>query len=399
MVGQSARRIAVLAGLSVVFACPAWAQSRDIADQPGIVPTYVDPEKPADMAFDVMRHDFGTISDDAKVEYVFKFKNAGLGALRISNTKGSCSCTVPAPSKREFAPGETGEIRVIFDPKGKAGDQNQVVTVNTNDAETPVISLQIHAMVVPQVMVTPRVGHFGEVAKDHTAEIELTVIGRNPEFEVVGFELSDPDLFEVTLGETIDSELAPTAQSLASEGVVVEATEPEPVRECKIKVLMKPGQDVGLIRNKTIVIMTNDEKHPSMTVELMAQHAGDIMITPKRITLGSIPGGGEFHREVTIRSLSGKPFKVLGIEHTAVAADAVDYSFTPVDPKNPVAYKLMIDGVMPADARVLRGRFVLTTDVDREEKLYLHYYGQRRPDARSSSTGGTNGAGTSAGGR
>ncbi len=398
MFGQSARRIALLAGVSLAFVCPAGAQSRDIADEPAIVPTYINPEKPADMSFPVMLHNFGTISDNEEVEYVFKFENTGSGILRISGTKGSCSCTVPAPSKREFLPGETGEIRVIFDPKGKIGEQHQVITVNTNDAETPVISLQIQAMVVPQVMVTPRVGHFGEVAKDHVAEIELTVIGRNPDFEVVGFELSDPDLFEVTIGETFDSTIEPTDPSLTSEGVVVESTEPEPVRECRIKITMKPGQDIGLIRNKTIVIMTNDEKSPSMTVELMAQHAGDIMMTPKRITLGSIPGGGEFHREVTIRSLSGKPFKVLDIDHTAVAADAVDYSFAPIDPDNPVAYKLIIDGVMPAEARVLRGRFILTTDVEREEKLYLHYYGQRRPEPRSSSTG-TGGAGTSADGR
>ena len=384
MSGLSARRIAILAGLSVAVAVPAWAQSRDLADDPGIVPTYINPEEPADMTFPVMTHDFGIIADDAKAEYVFKFENTGKGVLRIASTKGSCSCTVPAPSKREFAPGESGEIRVIFDPKGKAGAQHQTITVNTNDAETPVISLQISAMVVPQVMVTPRVGHFGEVAKDHVAEIELTVIGRKSDFEVTGIELSDPELFEATFSETYESELSPDSETLASEGIETEAREPEAVRECKIKVRMKPGQDIGLIRNKTIVITTNDEKNPSMTVELMAQHAGDILLTPKRITLGAIPAGGEFHREVTLRSLSGKPFKVLGIEHTAVAADAVEYSFTPLDPNNPVAYKLVIDGVMPEDARVLRGRFVLTTDVEREEQLYLHYYGQQRPSAQTS---------------
>lgn len=384
MFGPSARRIALLAGLSVALASPAIAQSRDLADDPGIVPTYINPEEPADMSFPVMSHDFGTISDDAKAEYTFKFTNTGKGVLRIASTKGSCSCTVPAPSKREFAPGESGELRVIFDPKGKAGDQHQTVTVNTNDAETPVISLQISAMVVPQVMVTPRVGHFGEVAKDDVAEIELTVIGRKSDFAVTGVELSDPELFEAKFSETYEAELAHDSEALLAEGVETEAREPEMVRECKIKITMKPGQDIGLIRNKTIVIMTNDEKNPSMTVELMAQHAGDILLTPKRITLGSIPAGGEFHREVTIRSLSGKPFKVLGIEHTAVAADAVEYSFTPIDPANPVAYKLVIDGEMPADARVLRGRFVLTTDVEREEQLYLHYYGQQRPSAQTS---------------
>lgn len=396
MFGQSARRLALISGLSVAMAGAAWGQSRDAADQPGIVPIYIDPEKPADMVFTDLAHDFGRISDEEKVEYVFKFVNKGKGDLHISSTKGSCSCTVPAPSKRDFAPGESGEIRVIFDPKGKSGDQMQSVTINTNDAETPLMSLNIRAVVVPQISVSPRVGHFGEVPKDQVAEIELTVIGRKPGFEVVGVELSDTERFEAEFSETVDAILPPEGAEQLDERVKSESLEGEQVRECKIRVVMQPGQSIGLIRNKTLIIHTNDEKHPNMTVELMAQHAGDIQMTPKRITLGALPAGADFHREVTIRSISGKPFNILGIDHTAVAADAVDYSFTPIDPTNPVAYKLVIDGVMPEDTRVLRGRFVFATDVEREEKLYLHYYGQQRPSAGTNTSGG---APASAGGR
>ncbi|MBK7404204.1 MAG: hypothetical protein IPJ41_06115 [Phycisphaerales bacterium] len=144
---------------------------------------------------------------------------------------------------------------------------------------------------------------------------------------------------------------------------------------------MKSGQPVGLIRNKTLTLKTNDEKNPTVMVELMAQHNGDIDMVPRRISLGALTAGQEFHQEVTLKSLSGKTFKVLGIDHQAVDANAVEYSFAPVDPNNPTAYKLVIDGKMPEDARVLRGRFVISTDMDREEQLYLQYYGQLRPTA------------------
>jgi hypothetical protein len=385
----NARCIALVAGLSLALTGAATAQTRDLADAPDRVPTLVDPDKPADMVFSAQSHDFGIISDDAPVEHVFRFRNEGLGTLRISSTKGSCACTVPAPSKRAFQPGEEGEIRVIYDPSGKMGEQTQIVTINTNDAETPVISLQVKAMVVPQVMVQPRIGHFGEVPKDQPAEVEIRVIGRAMGFEVTGVELSDTEFFRAEVGETVEVRLEPeeNAELLQMNAEQAESESPEKaaetVRECVIKVHMMPGHDIGLVRNKFLTVKTNDEKRPEIRVELMAQHAGDIMMTPRRVQLGSLPGGAAFQREVTFRSLSGRPFRVLGIEHSAVAADAVDYSFAPVDPDNPVAYRLTIDGEMPADARVLRGRFIIQTDVEREEQLYLHYYGQLRPEART----------------
>ncbi|HZW11541.1 MAG TPA: DUF1573 domain-containing protein [Phycisphaerales bacterium] len=370
MVARTTCGFGLLASLPLLVGVAASAQLVENADNPELVPVYVNPAEPADMVFESLEHDFGTISDEGKAEYVFKFTNKGVGTLRITSTKGSCACTVPALEKKEYAPGESGEIRVVFDPKGKNGDQHQQVTVNTNDAETPVIVLQIAANVFPEVLVKPRVGHFGEVAKDQAKELELTVIGRKPEFEVTSFELSDPDLFTVVVGPTVDGELK---EEDGGKG--------EKIRECKVVVTLRPGQEIGLIRNKTLTLMTNDEKHPTIAVELMAQHNGDIDMVPRRVTLGSLRAGEEFHKEVTIKSLSGAPFRVLGIEHQAVASDAVEYSFTPVDPANPNAYRIVIDGSMPAEARVLRGRFVIKTDMEREEELYLQYYAQLRPEA------------------
>jgi hypothetical protein len=370
MVGRTTRRFGLLAALPLVVGSAASAQLVDNADNPELVPVYVNPAEPANMVFEALEHDFGTISDEGKAEYVFKFTNKGVGTLRITSTKGSCACTVPALDKKEYAPGEGGEIRVVFDPKGKNGEQHQQVTVNTNDAETPVIVLQIAAHVFPEVLVKPRVGHFGEVAKDQAKEMELTVIGRKADFEVIGYELSEPDLFSVLVGPTLDAELS---EEDGGHG--------EKIRECKVVVTLQPGQEIGLIRNKTLTLKTNDEKHPTIAVELMAQHNGDIDMVPRRVTLGALKMGEEFHKEVTIRSLSGAPFRVLGIEHQAVASDAVEYAFTPLDPANPNAYRITIDGAMPEDARVLRGRFVIKTDMEREEELYLQYYGQLRPEA------------------
>jgi hypothetical protein len=58
--------------------------------------------------------------------------------LVISNAVGSCGCTVPEYPKHPIAPGETGEINVVYKPGKQEGQQNKTVTVtaNTEPAQT-----------------------------------------------------------------------------------------------------------------------------------------------------------------------------------------------------------------------------------------------------------------------
>lgn len=378
MVGVKTSRIGWLAVLPLLAGGVASAQTLDLADKPDTVPAFVDPTQPADLQVEETSFDFGRISDDDQVEHTFKFTNKGTGTLFISNAKGSCSCTVPALAKKQYAPGESGEIRVIFSPKSKAGAQHQNVTITSNDADMPVMVLNISSFVRPEVLVEPRVAHFGEVPKDTEKTIEVVVTGRNPEFSIESVELSDSEYFTAVVGEMKDVELP---MLLGENQDPAAAVETEEVRQCTITLTMKPGQEVGLIRGKTMTITTNDPKRPPVQVELMAQHKGDLDMVPRRITFGALNPGEEFHQQVTIKSLSGTAFKVLGIEHIAVAADAMDYSFSPVDPANPTAYQIDVDGEMPLDTRVLRGRLLIRTDLEREEEMYLYYYAQARPPA------------------
>ena len=88
--------------------------------------------KYATMEFPNLEFDFGNITQEAPVHTVFKFTNTGEADLVISNAKGSCGCTVPEYPKEPIAPGATGEIKVSFNPKGRAGSQFKTVTLTTN---------------------------------------------------------------------------------------------------------------------------------------------------------------------------------------------------------------------------------------------------------------------------
>lgn len=92
--------------------------------------------------FEEETHDWGTLMDGEKMTHVFKFKNTGKEPLLISNAKGSCGCTVPDWPKEAIAPGKSGEIKVVFDSKGKGApggkeDSKKVtITANTDPVDT-----------------------------------------------------------------------------------------------------------------------------------------------------------------------------------------------------------------------------------------------------------------------
>ena len=86
--------------------------------------------------FGESEYDFGTVAEGEKVKHVYNFKNTGSEPLIISNAKATCGCTVPQWPREPIAPGDSGELTVVFDTKnkGKVGGQLQTkrVTITAN---------------------------------------------------------------------------------------------------------------------------------------------------------------------------------------------------------------------------------------------------------------------------
>ena len=112
--------------------------------------TEVSPDGPLPaFAFQEEEYDFGTIKEGDIVEHTFIFTNTGEAPLIIESARASCGCTVPKWPKEPIAVGETGEIQVRFDSKGKPNVQNKTVTITANSY--PKISrLRIKAFVTPK---------------------------------------------------------------------------------------------------------------------------------------------------------------------------------------------------------------------------------------------------------
>ncbi len=93
--------------------------------------------------------DFGTIDEGDNVEHMFSFTNTGTEPLILENCKGSCGCTVPQCPKQPIPPGGTGEIKVVFNSKGKKNMQTKTVTITAN-TEPLDTKLTIRANVTPE---------------------------------------------------------------------------------------------------------------------------------------------------------------------------------------------------------------------------------------------------------
>ena len=93
-------------------------------------------QKPAEIKFDKLKHDFGTFSEKKPVvSYTFTYTNVGEQPLVINQAVASCGCTVPEYTKTPIQPGEKGEIKVTYNGTGKfPGHFKKSITVRTNGA-------------------------------------------------------------------------------------------------------------------------------------------------------------------------------------------------------------------------------------------------------------------------
>lgn len=78
--------------------------------------------------------DYGTIKKASEKARVWKFRNTGTEPLVITNTEGSCGCTVPTKPERPIPPRANGEIKIEYDTQ-RVGPFEKTVTITTNEVE------------------------------------------------------------------------------------------------------------------------------------------------------------------------------------------------------------------------------------------------------------------------
>lgn len=134
-------RLALLSAVAFMVSCggnaaPSSDQTAQpvavVADEASKTPVVADVRAVAVLNAENDTYDFGVVEEGVKVEHVFDFVNTGEAPLIISNVLASCGCTTPEYSKHPIAPGEKGEVKVLFDSNGQLGKQHKIITVMSN---------------------------------------------------------------------------------------------------------------------------------------------------------------------------------------------------------------------------------------------------------------------------
>lgn len=133
-------------------------------------------------------YDFGNIIQGEEVSHTFVLTNSGGDLLKITKVNPSCGCTAAMPEKNELAPGESTNLNVKFNSKGRLGKQKKIVRIESNDPENHQLVLTIKGVVVlpdEEASAYPEL-NFPEVEHDFGSVYEGEVVDYTFKFENTG---------------------------------------------------------------------------------------------------------------------------------------------------------------------------------------------------------------------
>ena len=137
--------VCLLIGFMLVLSCIMAQNKSKKETEPPYVPKVT---TSAEIEFDKIAHDFGTLEIGEIKAGTFTYTNVGSRPLVLFDVIVSCDCTEVEWQKEPVMPGKTGTIKVIYTAKTPGAIAKQV-TVQSN-AQTDRIRLQLKGNVTGQ---------------------------------------------------------------------------------------------------------------------------------------------------------------------------------------------------------------------------------------------------------
>ncbi|MFI4910768.1 MAG: DUF1573 domain-containing protein [Sedimentisphaeraceae bacterium JB056] len=142
--------------------------------------------------------DFGQVKPKSVHSFSYKFKNVGSEELVISRVQSTCGCTVPELAKKEYQPGESGEVKITYTASSREGDTTKHLYIHSNDPKNPRYPLIIKSTTVLKASVEPEKLDLSMV-KDNAGFPELKVYSRDSkEFSIKSIDANgNPFSFDI----------------------------------------------------------------------------------------------------------------------------------------------------------------------------------------------------------
>ena len=208
----------------------------------------------------ISQYNFGEVTEGVIVKFAFQVKNVGDQVLRITNIMTSCGCTAAASQKDEIQPGESTSIDVEFNTEGKAGLQNKVISLASNDAANPNIKLEITGKVLSKATKPEPVKVEGP-----RIQFETTIhdFGKIKEGSVVEYTFKYKNVGSSVL------EINHVRTSCGCTAAVINGKSLKPNEEGTLKVEFDSSNREGVV-TRTITLSSNDSSEPQKTLTIVS---------------------------------------------------------------------------------------------------------------------------------
>lgn len=204
-----------------------------------------------------LAHDFGDINEGDIVKHNYVISNNGGDLLKILDVRASCGCTAAKPDKSELKPGESTNLLVSFNSKGRKGPQSKNVTVVTNDPDMPNVLLTFKCNIIIKKTLENKVGaiiYLPETQHD---------FGKIPEGKKVEYT------FKFENKGTQSLVIKDVKTSCGCTAAIVSNSTVKPGEVGSIKVDFDTKNRSGR-NSKSITIVSNDTKEPNKVLTIYA---------------------------------------------------------------------------------------------------------------------------------
>ena len=153
---------------------------------------------------------------DKVVVAKFRFTNVGTTSVKITDLHPSCGCTTAYLEKKEYAPGESGEIEAKFKFDGRVGHQEKSIFVTTDWVPSQQVTLRFAVNIPDAITIQPELvlWRVGDQLKTKTVRIAVPddipakVVSVQADNAAVKLELR-----EIRPGKELEVKVTPTTTS------------------------------------------------------------------------------------------------------------------------------------------------------------------------------------------
>lgn len=340
------------------------------ATQVPVNPGRPEPTPGAKIVFDTLIYDFGTVYNDGPLDGIYNFKNEGTADLLVTRVKPGCGCTSSNAAELEnttYKPGEGGQIRFTFTPKGH-GVQNKNITVVSTDEQQTTVYLQLRANVLPAVKLMSQTAQFGTVQAGTQGTATIQLQSRDPDFRVESVELPE------------DSNITWTFERMQ--------TIPEADYKGVGQIIFKSNltAPTGPISEQAIIkvyakVPETDATESTFTAVVGGNILANFEFEPRFLRFATASPGEMVEARAIISHLQGQAFKVERVEFDKEGKPGDDFAvtFQEVAGSEGKMYEIVLKGSCPPAGRSFRGALYVYTDVKDHGPVTLRYNGIIRP--------------------